>query len=94
MTRLLPVLPLLAALAAPATAAPLAVGPDDTVQSVLGAQQGKRVTVRLTSGEELTGTVQSVGTQVVHLRQLAGKDFYDAAVALPAIIAVIVLTRD
>lgn len=70
-----------------------AVGKSDTVKSLLEAQAGKTVTVRLLGGEDLTGKVVSVGEELVHLKELAGKDFFDAAVRLSTISAVIVKLR-
>ena len=50
-----------------AQSAELNVSANDTVESVLKAQKG-RVTVRLRSGQELTGTVRNVsyGTRMGH----------------------------
>lgn len=84
----------LAGLAATAPADLLSVNATDTVATVLTAQAGKRVSVKLRSGEELTGTVGTVGDTVVHLRELTGREFFDATVALEAIDAVVVRTRD
>jgi len=90
---------LLAALAAsfllvlPAQAQELTVSPNDTVQSVLGQQKGKRVTVRLSGGQELTGIVREATAKLVVLGALSGREFFDAAVPLEAIEAVIVRTK-
>jgi predicted ABC-type transport system involved in lysophospholipase L1 biosynthesis ATPase subunit len=73
---------------------PLAIKSGDTVANVVASQAGKRVTLRLRSGEELTGTVGEVNEQLVHLGELAGQEFFDAAVATKAIDAVIVRTRE
>ena len=81
------------ALAATAHADPLVVTPDDTVAKVLAAQNGKVVTVRTGSGEELTGKVKVASGEVVHLTELTGKEFFDAVVATKSITAVIVRTR-
>jgi len=83
---------LLVAVSAPA--APLSVGDGDTVQKVLQGQVGKRVTIRVAAGEELSGTVRTVNAEVVHLGELAGKEFFDAVVPLKAIDAVIVRVKD
>ena len=77
-----------------ACAAGLTLGADDSVSSVLTAQQGKRVTIRLEGGEELTGTVAGVNGKLVQLSQLAGKEFYDAMVSLEAVSAVIIRTHE
>ena len=60
----------------------------------LERQMGKRVKLKLRSGQELEGTVTKVGTHAVHVAQLAGMDFYDAAVRLDDVSAVIVKARN
>lgn len=79
--------------AAPVPAAELRVTPGDTLESLLKAQKG-RVTVRLRSGQELTGSVRSVDTRLLHLGALAGKEFFDAVVPLDAIEAIVVRTKE
>ena len=54
---------------------------------------GKRVKLKVRSGQELEGTVAKVGAHAVHVAQLAGMDFYGAAVRLDDISAVIVKAR-
>ena len=85
---------LLIAHASVVVAAPLSLAADDTVSSVLAAQKGNRVTVKLRSGEELTGTVSALSGSAVQLSELAGKEFYDAVVAMDAVAAVVIRTRD
>lgn len=97
MKTAIPAFLLTAALACaslPATGAEVRVGANDTVQSVLAANKGTRVTVRVRSGQELTGVVREVNGKVVHLGGLAGREFFDAVVALEAVDAVIVRTRE
>lgn len=77
-----------------AIAEPLSISSDDSIQSILSAQKDKRVTLRLKSGSELSGTVGEVNDNIVHLKQLSGKEFYDAAVAIKGILAVEIRTRD
>jgi hypothetical protein len=84
----------LALIAAPAIAADLTVSASDTVESVLAAQKGKKVTVRTRSGQEMTGAVKTVTSKVVQLSALAGKEFFDAVVPLDAVEAVLVRTKD
>jgi hypothetical protein len=85
---------LLAGRAGPAaqTAARLAVGADDSLQVVLSRHVGKQVTLKLDSGEELTGTVRVAG-RTVHLEQLSGREFFDAAVDVEEVAAVVVRVR-
>ena len=65
----------------------------DTVKSVLERQVGKRVSVVLDTGPELSGVVNSVGDKVVHLSELSRREFFDAAVGLEHIRAVVVRVR-
>jgi hypothetical protein len=94
MKTLVPLL-LAALFAFPAAlpAAELRIGTADTMESVLRAQKG-RVTVRLRSGQELTGIVRSADGKLVHIGTLQGKEFFDAVVSLDAIEAVIVRTKE
>ena len=65
----------------------------DAIKVSLERQVGKRVRLRLVSGQEVEGTVVAVGTAGVHVGRLAGMDFYDAVVRLDQIAAVIVRVR-
>ena len=82
------------AASAPAAGAELKVGSGDTLQSVLAAQKGSRVTVRLRSGQELTGVVREVNARVVQLGAVTGKEFFDAVVPLESVDAALVRTRE
>jgi hypothetical protein len=97
MRTAIPVFLLSAALACaivPATAAELKVGANDSVQSVLTAAKGSRATVRLRSGQELTGVVREVNARVAHLGALSGREFFDAVVPLDAVEAVLIRTKE
>jgi hypothetical protein len=63
------------------------------VKDVLQESLGKRVIVRLESGENLEGTVMKVGDTVVHLAKLSGREFYDAVVRIDRISAVVFKVR-
>jgi hypothetical protein len=76
-----------------ASAQALAVGDGDSVEKVLAAQKGKRVTVKLGPGDELTGVVKLVTPQVVHLGEIAGRELFDAVVDTRRVVAVLVRTR-
>ncbi len=76
-----------------AAAEPLALRQDDTVEKVLIAQKGKKVTIRFGSGEDLSGTVKEVNGSLVQLSELSGKDFYDAVIPTKNITAVIIRAR-
>lgn len=71
----------------------LQVEKGDTVRTVLTRQIDRKVTLVLSQGQELTGTVRSVGDGVVQLSDLSGRDFYDAVVDLQKIAAVVVKVR-
>lgn len=66
--------------------------PDD-IKALLKAQTGKSATVQMRSGQELTGTVVFVGDEMVRLSRLSGKDFYDAAIKLDDVSAVVFKAR-
>ncbi len=71
----------------------LDVSTAEAIPATLNKQVGKRVTIKLTSGHELEGTVAKVGPAAIHLSQLAGKEFFDAVVRLDQVSAVIVRTK-
>jgi hypothetical protein len=76
-----------------ASAQGVAAAPTDTIPSVVSAQKGKRVTLRLRSGQELTGTLRESTDRLVVLAELTGREFFDAVVPIESIEAVIVRTR-
>ncbi|HEU4684572.1 MAG TPA: hypothetical protein VFS39_08745 [Nitrospira sp.] len=65
----------------------------DALRHVLEQQVGKRVKVKLISGQELDGKVQKVGAQAATLSELGGMDFFDATVRLDQVAAVLVKAR-
>jgi len=81
------------ACSAPAAAQPQ-VGSGDAVESVLRAQKDKRVTLRLRSGQELTGVVRGGNARIVQLGAITGREFFDAVVPLEAIDAVLIRTKE
>jgi len=86
---------LAALLAGPsAFAQELKVASTATVESLVTAQKGKRITVRTRSGQELTGVVREVTPRFVHIGALAGREFFDAVVSLDSVEAVIVRTKE
>ncbi|MCW5797399.1 MAG: hypothetical protein KIT40_02775 [Nitrospira sp.] len=62
----------------------------DVWRQILEQQVGKRVKVKLVSGQDLDGKVARVGTQAVALTELSGMEFFDATVRLDQVAAVIV----
>ncbi len=65
----------------------------DVIKQILDQHVGKRVKVKLESGQELEGKVAKVGSHAVHLTELSGMEFYDATVKLEEVGAVIVRVR-
>jgi len=84
----------LAAAAPGVLAQELRIGANDTVQTLLAAQKGKRVTVRVRSGQEFTGIMRDVTGRLVQLGAISGREFFDAVVPLEAIDAVLVRTKE
>ena len=67
--------------------------PAGEIPDVLRARQGKTVTVLLRSGKEYGGTVAEVRGQSVVLKNLSGKEFYDALIRLDDVSAVEIRNR-
>ncbi|TKB76327.1 MAG: hypothetical protein E8D42_17385 [Nitrospira sp.] len=65
----------------------------DAIKSVLEQQVGKRVRLKLESGQDLEGKVDKIGSHAVQLAELTGMEFFDATVKLDEIAAVIVKVR-
>lgn len=81
------------ALAGPAIAQEVTIAAGDSTQSVVAAQKGKRVTLRLRSGQELTGVVRDVNAKLVVLGAVTGREFFDAVVPLEMVEAVLIRTK-
>ena len=65
----------------------------DTILSVLQKNIGQTVELRMKSGEKMGGKVEKVGDKLVHLSQLTGAEFFDAAIDTADIAAVLVRTK-
>jgi hypothetical protein len=76
-----------------AWAEPLSIKPGDTLQKQIEAQKGKRITIRLQSGEELTGILRATTNDLIHLGELSGKEFFDAVIDANKVTALIVRTK-
>ncbi len=61
----------------------------DVIRAALEQQTGKRVRLKLVSGQDLEGQVSRIGTNGVLLTELAGMEFYDATIRTDQIAAVI-----
>ncbi len=71
----------------------LDIAPNDTMQSVLQRQVGQSVELRMKSGEKIAGKLEKGNEKVVHLTQLIGAEYFEAAVAVEDIAAVVVRTK-
>lgn len=67
--------------------------PNDTILSILQRNLGQPVELRMKSGEKIAGKVEKVGDKLVHLSQLTGAEFFDAAVDTSGVAAVVVRTK-
>jgi hypothetical protein len=67
--------------------------PSDTILSILQRNTGQVVELRMKSGEKIGGKVEKVGIKLVHISQLTGAEFFDAAVDAADVSAVIVRTK-
>jgi hypothetical protein len=67
--------------------------PATTMKALFADAIGKRVILRLESGEELEGTVSVVGEHLVQISKLSKRDFFDAFVGIDRIGAVIIRAR-
>jgi hypothetical protein len=65
----------------------------DTILSILQKNTGQTVELRMKSGEKIGGKVEKVGDKLVHLSQLTGAEFFDAAVDTSDVAAIIVRTK-
>ncbi len=63
------------------------------IKDILKEQTGKRVYLRMDSGEEVLGIVAKVGDHLVHISGLTGRDFYDATIRIDRISAIIFKVR-
>lgn len=65
----------------------------DIIRQTLEQQLGKRVRVKLESGQDLEGKVMKVGSHALQLTELTGMDFFEATIKLDDVTAVIVRVR-
>ena len=64
-----------------------------SIQQALEQQLGKRVKLKLVSGQDLEGKITEVGSQVVIVNELTGMEYFGATVRLDQVAAVIVRTK-
>jgi hypothetical protein len=65
----------------------------EAIRHTLEQQTGKRVKLKLQSGQELEGKISKVGSNVVVVSELSGMEFFDATVRVDQVAAVIVRVR-
>jgi hypothetical protein len=66
----------------------------DTLHKVLEEYKGKRVTIRLQGGEELTGRVKFISKELLYLEGLNSREYFDAVVDVSRIEALIVRVKE
>ena len=66
----------------------------DTILGILQKNIGQVVELRMKSGEKIAGKIEKVGDKLVHLSQLTGAEFYDAAVDAGDVSAVVIRTKN
>jgi hypothetical protein len=67
--------------------------PSDTIVSILQKNVGQAVELRMNSGEKIGGKIEKIGDKLVQLSQLTGMEYFDAAVDISHISAVIVRVK-
>ena len=65
----------------------------EAIRHTLEQQTGKRVKLKLVSGQDLEGKVSRVGSQAAVVTELSGMEFFDATVRVDQIASVIVRVR-
>ncbi len=67
---------------------------NSSIAANLKTLTGKKVYITLTSGNTFSGSVKEVGSHLIHLEKLEGKDFFDALIRIDAISAIDTRFRD
>ncbi len=62
----------------------------EILRQTIEQNTGKRVKLKLISGQDLDGQVAKVGTHAVSLTELSGMELFDATVRLDQVAAVVV----
>ena len=65
----------------------------EAIRHTLEQQAGKRVKLKLVSGQDLEGNVSKVGAHAVVVTELSGMEFFDATVRIDQVASVIVRVR-
>jgi hypothetical protein len=69
--------------------APAWAGDDKVIVQTLQSLKGKRATLKLESGQELSGVVSAADGDTVRLTELSGMEYFDAVVRTERIEAVV-----
>ncbi len=75
--------------ALPAEETAVELNSPDVLRQLLEQQVGKRVKVKLLSGQDVDGKVANVGTQAFTLSELSEMELFDATIRLDQVAAVI-----
>lgn len=73
---------------------PLLIEPGDSLDNALRQAVGRQVIIKLTSGEDIEGTLTAVGKDILHLEQLARRELFRAVVPLGAVAAFLYRTTE
>ncbi len=64
-----------------------------TIQYILSANKGELVTIKMQSGSEFTGKIVDVSGEVVHITELTGMEYYDAAASIKNIESIVIRAK-
>lgn len=64
-----------------------------TIQYILSANKGELVTIKMQSGSEFTGKIVDVSGEVVHITELSGMEYYDAAASIQNIESIVIRAK-
>jgi len=66
---------------------------DSSLKTSLLQFKDKSVEISLRSGEQISGKISNIGSHVILLRELKGKEYYDALINIDEIAAVVFRAR-
>ena len=66
----------------------------DSIRDILERNVGQTLELRLKSGEKIGGKIAKLGDKLVFLSQISGAEFFDAAVEIGDVAAVVVRVRN
>ena len=69
------------------------LNPSLSLKDNLASNIGKRVSLMISAGESVEGTIEKVGDHFVLMSKLSGKEFYDALVRIDEVKAVVFRAR-